>query len=287
MTICVAIRVNDGIVFAADSASSLTQGGSGSVLNVYRHGNKVFNLFKGLPLAGMTCGIGNFGPASIASLAKDLRYRMTHGGHEWRLNAESYTLEEVVTRSRDFFLEKFNALEHKPTGDFEFWVGGYPSDMEAPYELWKLGIAGGDFFPPERISEPGEPGVAWAGAPDPISRLLIGFDSTMISALEMALAKRDDAGTLTEVPDLAEPLRFIRVHTEVQLAEPMMPIHDAMELAEFLVDTTKKFYRFLPGADIVGGDTDMATVTRHEGFKWIKRKHYYDRALNRTGVDHV
>ncbi len=43
----------------------------------------------------------------------------------------------------------------------------------------------------------------------------------------------------------------------------------------------------VPGADIVGGETDIATVTKHEGFKWIRRKHYYPPELNLMETDHV
>jgi hypothetical protein len=32
---------------------------------------------------------------------------------------------------------------------------------------------------------------------------------------------------------------------------------------------------------VVGGDTDVAVVTRHERFKWVKRKHLYC-AVNRS-----
>ena len=66
-----------------------------------------------------------------------------------------------------------------------------------------------------------------------------------------------------------------------------MPIQDAINLADFLVDVTKRYFAFHPGADIVGGSTDIATVTRHEGFKWIKRKHYYPADLNPRETDHA
>lgn len=48
MTICVAVKVHDCLVFAADSAMSLDVGDE--TVNVYAHGNKVFNLVKGLPV---------------------------------------------------------------------------------------------------------------------------------------------------------------------------------------------------------------------------------------------
>jgi hypothetical protein len=73
----------------------------------------------------------------------------------------------------------------------------------------------------------------------------------------------------------------------VNLVWPTMPMRDAIELADFLVDTTKGFFRFLPGADVVGGDTDIAAVTKYEGFKWIRRKHFYPAALNPLETDHA
>jgi hypothetical protein len=79
VTVCVAVCVHDGIVFAADSASSLVANGpdgSSSIINVYRHGNKVFNLYKGLPICAMTAGMGSIGAAPIHALAKDLRAMM-------------------------------------------------------------------------------------------------------------------------------------------------------------------------------------------------------------------
>ena len=66
-----------------------------------------------------------------------------------------------------------------------------------------------------------------------------------------------------------------------------MPVQDVIDLADFLVETTKRYFAFLPGSNIVGGNTDIAIVTKHEGFKWIKRKHYYSEHLNRRNTDHV
>lgn len=60
-----------------------------------------------------------------------------------------------------------------------------------------------------------------------------------------------------------------------------MPVQDAIDLADFLVDVTKGWIRFLPGLEVVGGDTDICTVTKHEGFKWVRRKHFYPAELNR------
>jgi hypothetical protein len=61
VTISISIKINDGLVLAADSAASivgqLPNGGSG-VFNVYNNANKIFNLRKGLPIGAITWGDG-------------------------------------------------------------------------------------------------------------------------------------------------------------------------------------------------------------------------------------
>lgn len=67
-----------------------------------------------------------------------------------------------------------------------------------------------------------------------------------------------------------------------------MTAQDAINLANFLVDLTKHCFRVFPGADDnVGEDTDIATVSRCEGFKSIRRKHYYPAILNPQETGHV
>jgi len=61
-----------------------------------------------------------------------------------------------------------------------------------------------------------------------------------------------------------------------------MPLQDAIELAEFMVETTIKYTRFIPGPSTVGGPIEIAAISKHEGFRWIRRKHYYSHNLNRT-----
>jgi hypothetical protein len=79
VTIAISLKVNDGVVLAADSASTLIEqdeeGRPTDVVNVYDNANKVFNLLKGTPVGAITWGTGSIGPASISTLAKDLRRR--------------------------------------------------------------------------------------------------------------------------------------------------------------------------------------------------------------------
>ena len=59
-----------------------------------------------------------------------------------------------------------------------------------------------------------------------------------------------------------------------------MPIQDAIDLVHFLIDTTCGYVRFAPDPATVAQPIDSAAVTRHEGFRWVRRKHYFPAALN-------
>jgi hypothetical protein len=285
MTVCVGVAVHDCLVLAADSASTLVDvdpaTGQSRVLNVYRHGNKVFNLHRKLPIAAMTCGIGNLGAASIGTLAKDLRQRLMGGNAQWKLDPKAYTIDNVAQKARRFlFDECFAALQPVPPAphSLEFWVGGYGSDRSKGHDVWKIEIVNGQCAPPSAVLTGGATGLFVGGQTDPINRLVAGFDRALIDHL---IAAGIDAQSATNL------VAFLRPRLEVSILAPMMPVQDAIELADFLSDTTKSYYRFLPGADIVGGETDIAVVTKHEGFKWIKRKHYYPAHLNPLETDHA
>ena len=281
MTVCVGIKVYDGLVFAADSATTLVghaPDGSTGVLNVWQHGNKVFNLHKKLPIAAMTCGMGHIGPASISTLTKDLRRLLTKDP-DWKLNEKKYTIEQVARHAHKFFADLYNAVDPKPPNphSFEFWVGGIGSDGLRG-EAWKIQIENGTIRDLMLVADQQhDVRVFWGGQTSVINRLLFGFDETLPEAL---------AATGTEQDAINAFVEGLKANSEVPLAHAAMPVQDAIAVADFLVETTKRLFAFKPGADVVGGDTDIATVTKHEGFKWIRRKHYYPHGLN-LETDHV
>ena len=63
-----------------------------------------------------------------------------------------------------------------------------------------------------------------------------------------------------------------------------MPIQDTIDLARFVVHSAVMFSRFTPGPQVVGGPIEIAAITKHEGFKWIGRKHYYDQEFNKEPI---
>lgn len=283
MTVALAILVSDGIVMASDSATTLVQTDSktGTVVgvhNVYDSANKIFNLHKGLPLGAYTFGAGSIGDASISTLAKDFRALLTSGRPigpaKWTFKPKTYTVEDVAIAARHFLFEEnyvraYGPATTKPALGFN--VGGYSAGKGLP-ELWQIVVTqSGTCDAPTPIRGRGELGITWSGDPEAIQRLLLGYGTGMSDALvKIGLP----AG------DVPAAIKVLQGSLEIGLAPPAMPIQDVIELAEFLVHMTIKFSKFKPGAPTVGGPIEVAAITKHERFKWVKRKHYFDGKLN-------
>lgn len=274
MTVCVAIKVHDCIVFAADSAVTLSS--EHGIKNIWEHGSKVFNLHRELPIVAMTAGMGHFGPASISNLTKDLRLQLSKD-NDTELDMDDYIIEQVAVYAQKFFTEKYNAIAPKPASPFEFWIGGYGSDG-ARGEIWKLFIQDGESVVLQLAKAEDDDMLVWGGQNKAINRLVNGFDDETVLVLsELGLPQES----------LLQVISRVKQQSMTPLVHSSMPVQDAINLADFLVDMTKRYFAFLPDANVVGGETDIATVTKHEGFKWIRRKHYYPEDLNRRDTDHA
>lgn len=276
MTIALALKVHDGLVVAADSATTLTNAdgaGGASVVNVFNHANKIVNLHKSLPVALMTWGRGNIGQQSIATLAKDLRRELdgTSPNSARTLNVSDYRVIDVARIVADFFGQELKVnVESSDDGVLGLFVGGFSAGSRNS-EAFVVSAVGPDCGDPEPLLDLQEAGATWWGQPEAITRLLLGFSSSTEAALINLGVPPAEAPAYVEALKQQVAMPFIF---------PPMPIQDAIDLADFLVSTTIKFTRFSPGADIVGGPIEIAAITRHEGFKWVQRKHYFDSRLN-------
>jgi hypothetical protein len=284
MTIALIIKVHDGLVLASDSATTLTMlqpDGTETFGNIYNNANKVFNLHKGLPVGAMTWGLGNVGPASIATLSKDLRTRFEGANAAfaaWKLENDTYSLTGVAERAREFLYgEKYKAMEDAAVASggaaspLGFLVAGYSAGADLP-EAYVMGLGSGGLPTLDEVV-PGEAGASWWGQPEAIARILSGLSV----ATPDALVNLGIGLSIEQESQIAEGLK---PQLNPQMVTPAMPIQDAVDLAEFLVHATIQFVRFSPGEPTVGGPIEIATITKHEGYKWVRRKHFYDARLN-------
>ncbi len=271
MTIVIALKVGDGVVLGADSASTIFDAAGEYVVKSYFNAEKLFNLVKGLPIGMLTYGLGGLSGRSVSSLAKDLRKRLTDSKQStWYLDQTNYTMEQVAQRVRSFFYDdlyvpEFGGAAKKP--GVGFLVAGYSANASSA-EVWKVVVdnAGACGAPQIAVRKDEGWGVLWEGQTEACYRILKGYSPQ--------IGERLVAAGMTE----AQALELLG--TVEPLVHPGMPIQDVLDLVHFLVDTSSKFVRFAPGAFTVAEPIDIAAITPHEGFRWVRRKHYYSVALN-------
>lgn len=271
MTIVVTVKVTDGIVLASDSATTFMDH-NGIPVKVYNNANKIFNLVKGLPIGAMTFGSGSVGTASIATLSKDMRKHFSNPESQYYFDHANFSIEEVAKKARDFFIDRMK--ESYPNGVENYLMGyricGYGT-LDTLAEGWEFVVQGDAVSDPTPFYEAGNYGPRWNGDREALDRLILGFGRDLMPALI-------DAGL---DPANSESIRaHLNSRTYQTLSLPAMPIQDAVELAKFLAETASKFSHFSLQAPTIGGPIELATITKHEGFKWVARKHYFNSSFN-------
>jgi hypothetical protein len=258
MTVLVSVKINDGIVMAADSASSFASG------MVYQNADKIVNLREGLPIGAMATGAGGIGNESIDTLMKDLRRRFSGGdiAHpDWALDPATYTLREVATRLRSFMFEEKAALYSGAVWT-RFRICGYSAGRPLA-EVWEVLLLGPDSPEPTQIQGEQDFGIRWDGEYEALSRLIFGLGTKFDEAAVKTGLSPEQAADLQRklAPEMFE-LLFVEA----------MPIHDAVALARFLVETTINFVTFsVARTKTVGGPVAVAAITKHEGFRWFQQ----------------
>lgn len=279
MTICIGIKVNDGVVFVADSATTLLSpygDGSQFGVRVYNHADKVFNLYRGQPIVSMTCGLGNFGNESIATISKCIRDKLM--SEDSGIDPMDYTIQSIAEFAYQEFKRRYDPLDAtiKTHSSFEYFIAGFPTNSNRS-EIWKIVFSNGETPEPVMLVNSDNSDIIWAGQPEACIRLILGVSSQTRFVLQSTGLSEEQSEQLQQSIMSASLSPFL---------VPSMPMPDAISLAEFLASTTVNFVKFMPGADTVGGSLDIATITKYEGFKWIKRKHFYPTHLN-GDTDHV
>lgn len=270
MTIVIALKVGDGVVLGADSATTLSHDTLG-YMNSYFNAEKLFNLVKGLPIGVVTYGLGGLAGRSIGSLLKDLRAKLSDPSDKaWYLSPLTYTMADAAERVRRYFYDELYVKQFPPGPDcpeLGFFVAGYSFGGDSA-EIWDIRVRrDGQCAGPDCACPSSEPVfTCWQGQPEAIRRILLGYSEELIDRLVKAGVPSHEAHALARSVN--------------PLYHATMPIQDAIDLVHYLVELTCGFVRFAPGVATVAHPIDSAAITKHEGFRWIRRKHYYQKSLN-------
>jgi hypothetical protein len=267
MTVIVSVKINDGVVMASDSTSSFAIGQN------YHHANKIVNLRKGLPIGAMITGYGNIGNESLETLFKDLRRRFSGEDQDhldWMLDLNTYDLSGVAARVREFLFEE-KAQGGQVQVYLQVRICGYSSGRPLA-EVWQVALIGSECDAPLQVQAEDSFGPRWDGEYEALNRLILGTPTKFADAVIK----------FGFLPEQAQALdSFLPGELTELIYLPAMPMQDAIDLARFMVEVTSNFIKFsVKRSKTVGGAVEIAAITKHEGFKWVQRKHFYSNALN-------
>lgn len=259
MTVLVSVKINDGVVMAADSASSYANG------MIYNNSRKIVNLRHGVPVGAMVTGAGGIGNESIETLLKDLSRRfcgIDKAYSDWEIDPTNYTMGDVASKVRRFLFEE-KSLAHGATTWTKLRLCGYSAGKPLT-EVWEINLMGDACPEPACIQGEQEFGLRWDGEYEALDRLIFGLGTRFNEfAVNHGLPEQQVIALREKlVPDLYE-LLFIEA----------MPMQDAIDLARYLVETTIGFVKYaVARPKTVGGPIEIAAISKHEGFQWIQRR---------------
>ncbi len=267
MTIAVIMQVNDGLVLGTDSASIIVGPdghGKQAAYHVYFNADKIFNLIKGSPIGCITWGNGSIGNASIATLVKDFRKE-----NQKSYNGNNIEVQSIANSFKDFISKKIK--KEKVEGDLiGFIIAGYSKNLNTP-EIYLMEAIDDKVKGPRQINKDEPVAITWRGDTENTTRLLLGMSQDMGKLLEDSGLNRNK---------IEEIIGNIKENMQLPIGVSAMPIQDAIDFVDFIIEFNCKLSKFTAGVQNIGGPIDLAVITKHEKFKWISRKHYFDKSLN-------
>lgn len=280
MTICVAVKVSEGLVLAADSTAAVqgsVRDASGQsatgILKTYDHGRKLSHI-KDYPIGTLSWGTALIGARSVESLIKEFEYTLhsVQEEHEKRREARIAGREEetpftydvraiasgLMSHISEYYASEFENAPERPA--LGILVSGYSSGKFFP-EQWLIDIPHSAELIELRPDQNGRPsfGANWFGLTDAINRLHKGVDDRAI----LKLAQHQQSPP--------EEARRFFAELEYFVMFDGMPLQDAIDYATYLVNVTIGRFRFVIGAPLCGGEIDVAVITPNE-FTWVQRK---------------
>lgn len=266
MTICVAVRVAEGLVLSADSTVALEgtfdtpQGQQRQIMQTFDYASKVTRI-KDYPIGIMSWGLGAIQNRSIQSLIMEFEYDYPSSGEQKPYSVKSVA-DSLLTFIRGKYDTAFPPESERPA--MGMFIGGYSSGQFFSHQYSVEIPAQNDWQDAFPDSPNGQPhfGAGWYGQIEALTRLISGFDIRSIQAL---INRGVDEKVVTswienDIPQL--PLVF-----------DGMPIQDAIDFANYAINLTIGRFRFGVGTPLCGGDIDIALV-RPGGLQWAQRKQW-------------
>lgn len=266
MSLGIVIKGPEGLVLAADSRVTLESRQQGQPPITVNFDNATKLLSFGEPninnphryVGAVTYGQAAIGLRTANSFMPEFE--------EWLIEKwgkKRFKIRDFAKKLSDFFMQQWQAVMPKdyPGPDMTFVVGGF--DEGEPYGRVYLIEIPRKPSPVERHPQPGDFGITWGGQREFVDRLLRGYGLQLPELIKNAL-NLDPA----QMSKLEKALRPLQMSTPVQ----MLALQDCINLAIFFIRTTIEAQELSVGVRGVGGEIDVATVTRRDGLQFVQRK---------------
>jgi hypothetical protein len=262
MSLGIVFKGPEGIVLAADSRVTLmAQVPNGPLLPATFDNTTKLLRVDGQDFVGVvTYGLGSIGsrePRTAHSYIPEFEASISKKG---RLKVLDF-----AERLGEFFVERWKEQGMpKPEGyqgdNMVFLLGGY-DEGEAYGRVYEVLIPS---QPKPKEWHPGnEFGPVWGGQQEFVGRLIHGHDPVLIQVVQQYLKLSPE-----QVSGLQQELHKIQVKIPWQF----LPLQDCINLSILLIRTTMEMQSFYVGLRGVGGEIDVAAITKTGGFQSIREK---------------
>lgn len=278
MSLGIAFKGAEGIVLAADSRVTLPavidlpgapagQPQKALLPATFDNATKMLHIGCQTHIGAVTFGTGAIGgaqPRTAVSFMPEFEDEILHSNPK-QFGPVRLSVEQFAKKLGSFFLAQWTkAKMPNPAPAHEvmiFFVGGY-DEGDAYGKVFQVEVPN----KPDPIEvAPGIFGATWGGQRTFVDRLM-GFDPEIIKhiydSLQIPAAQQN-------APALAQDLKN-------KLALPIpwqfLPLQDCIDFCIFFIRTTIELQRLLVTLRGVGGEIDIATITRADGFRAVQLK---------------
>jgi len=305
MSLAINATTSSGLVLAADSRQSyrnkkgMARIGSDTASKLFQLNKRIACAITGIAFLPSDGGIKNISAfveefkrieeverLDVKEMSEKL-YAFFETKYNWKTPLQN--LKEVIKKDLENkglqflgdFEEEKGVLKFKfkdKTGKEQQGIGGVDRidimvagfNHDGSYQVF-MGNIPGDLTKKRDSNEKGkEYGASWIGQIDVTSRIVLGWDGR-IFALPFVQETVKNIGE----DKVAQQLRGL----EYQISWGTMTLQDAIDFCTLAIKTTEAIQRFSDGVamdpgDIpgVGGEIDIAVITRDKGFVWVKKK---------------
>jgi hypothetical protein len=266
VSLAMAFKGSEGIVLAADSRVTITlqmsipvPGGTAipmALNSTYDNATKLLKVSGQEHVAAVTFGVGTIGfpePRTAHSFLPEFEATIAP--------TQRLSVEEFAKQLGDFFLAQWNkTMPAGATGPMVFIVGGY--DENTAYgRIFEIQIPNTP-APVERHAN--SFGLQWGGQQEIMSRVLNGYDPSMIELIKNKYGLNDTqlTGLITDIQNASG----------AKIPYQFLPLQDCVDLCILMIRTTSQLLDYQTSIRGVGGAIDVATITRQDGFHYVQRK---------------